>query len=132
MPASHKIDFNAKLIITTWEGEAVDQDFIDAIKLYQKNLQNKPEYIEFNEVVNFTKVTNIKLTINGLKKLGELASSTDLDKHPRKLAFIVSSTRAYGLVKLYEFYRNFSKKANKKIRAFINEHEAYDWLKIKE
>ena len=45
MPANHHVDNNAQLIITTWEGEAYDIEFIGAIKKYQKDIQNHPDYI---------------------------------------------------------------------------------------
>lgn len=131
MPAKHKVDIKAKLIITSWVGDASDKDFIDALTDYQIKFQNHPQYWDFNEVVDFSKMSNIKLTMEGLKKIGEIAARSDSSKFQRKLAIVVRSTRAYGIAKLYEAYRNISKKANKEVRAFINEKEAYEWVKIR-
>ena len=68
MPASHHIDNNNKIIVTVWEGEANDADFIDAMKKYQDEVQCKPEYIHYNEILDFSKVTNVNVTIDGVKR----------------------------------------------------------------
>jgi len=126
MPAEHHVDNNAKLIITSWEGEAVDIDFINAIKKYQEEIQSNPNYIGYNEVVNFSKVTNIKLTPQGLKSIGRIASNTD--KKNTKLALIVNSNLAYSLARMYQGYRYFFKKASKEVRVFKRKNEAFDWV----
>ncbi len=131
MPATHTIDHELKLLITHWEGDAVDIEFNDSLQAYQKNYQNHPDYSEFNELVDFSKITSIKLTMEGLKRMGQLAATTDNQNYRRKLAFIVRSTRAYGLLNIYIAFRSRSKHANKDIKAFINEREAYEWVKIR-
>jgi len=128
MPASHHIDNEAKLIVTTWEGEAIDSDFIEALKKYQKDIQNKPEYLGYNEIVNFKKVLRIRLTVRGLIKIGNIASSTDQYRAKTKLAFIVSSDLAFNFAKLYATYRNYGKKNKKQVRVFKTESEALEWI----
>lgn len=128
MPANHNIDTKAQLIITTWEGEACDIEFIEAIKIYQKDIQNHPDYIEYNEVVNLSEVTGFKLSTEGIKNISQLATKTDHGVIKRKLAIIVSSTFAFGLARMYEAYRSFSKNSNKEIRVFKTEKDAYEWL----
>lgn len=129
MPANHFIDSKAQLLITTWEGEALDIDFIEAIKKYQKDIQNQPDYINYNEVVDFSNVTKIRLTTDGIKNIGAIASNTDKDEAGRKLAFIVSSSLAYGLARMYEAYRGFTKKSHKDIRIFKSEKDAFEWVR---
>ena len=129
MPVKHHIDNKAKLIFTTWEGEAIDIEFIEAIKKYQNDIQSQPEYIDYNEVVNLSKVTNIKLTTEGIKIIGEIASKTDQNRVGRKLAFIVGSNLAYGLVRMYEIYRNLAKNADKELRVFKTAKDAIEWTK---
>jgi len=129
MPANHSIDNQAHLIITTWQGEARDVDLIEALKKYQAEIQNHPDYIAYNELVNFSNVTGIKLTTEGIKNIGKMASKTDKHEMHRKLAFIVSSNLAFGLARMYEAYRSFSKTANKEIRIFKNEKDALEWIK---
>jgi len=129
MPANHKIDTKSQLLITTWEGAAHDIEFIEAIKKYQEDIQNHPDYIDYNEIVDFSKVTGIKLTTEGIKNIGQIASMTDHNEVNRKLAFIVSTSLAFGLARMYEVYRSFSKKSNKEIRIFKTEQDAFEWVK---
>lgn len=128
MPAKHHIDNKARLIITTWEGEATDIDFIEAVRKYQKDIQTNPDYINYNEVVDFRKITNIKLTTTGLKNIGKLASKTDKNKNKSKLVFIVGSNKAFFFARMYQAIRSFSRNSNKEIRIFNEESEAYDWV----
>lgn len=128
MPANHYIDNKAELIVTTWEGEANDVDFIEAIKKYQKYIQNQPDYISYNEIVNLSGVTDIKLTTEGIITIGQIASNTDKSEVNRKLAIIVSSSLAYGLARMYVAYRGFIKKSQKEVRIFKNEKDTFDWL----
>lgn len=128
MPASHHINNESKLIITTWEGDAIDNDFIEALIKYQKDVQNKPDHLDYNEIVNLKKVSRNKLSLKGLKNIGKIASSTDKYRIKTKLAFIVSSDLAFNLVRLYATYRNFGKSTNKKIRVFKTESDALDWI----
>lgn len=128
MPVNHNIDTKAQLLITTWEGEARDIELIEAIKKYQKDIQNHPDYINYNEVVDFSNVTSIKLTTEGIINIAAIASATDQNEVNRKLAFIVSSKLAFGLARMYETYRGFSKKTHKKIRIFKTEKDAFEWV----
>lgn len=129
MPAKHNIDTNARLLITTWEGEAIDTDLIDAIKKYQANIQSDSAYSGFNEIVDFTKVTNIKLTIQGIKNISSIAPRTDNVRIRSRLAFLVSSKLAFNLVSLYKTYRSFNKNSNKEIRVFFNDEKgALEWV----
>ena len=128
MPANHYVDTKRQLIITTWEGKAHDIEFIEAIRKYQKDIQSHPDYINFNEIVNLSGVTGYKLTAEGIRSIGKIASSTDKTDANKKLAIIVSTTLAYGLARMYEAYRSFSKKAHKKINIFKNESDALEWI----
>lgn len=130
MPANHHIDHKAKLIITIYEGEAGDLECIEAIKRYQNDIQNHPDYFNYNEIVDLSKVTTFKLTTEGIKNLSKIASTTDHEECDRKLAIIVNSGLAYGLARMYVAYRSFSKKSNKEIRIFKNEKDAFEWIII--
>ena len=129
MPANHHIDSNNQLIITTWEGIACDIEFIEAIKHYQNNIQNRPDCINYNEVVDLRKVTSLKLTTEGIKTIGSIASNTDSKELNKKIALIVSSNLAFGLARMYEAYRSFSNTSNKQIRVFKNASDAFLWVK---
>ena len=131
MSANHYIDKERQLIITTWEGKASDVDFIEAINKYQNEIQNHPDYIHFNEIVNLTKVTGYKLTTEGIKTIGQIASSTDKSDLNRKLAIIVNTSLAYGLARMYVTYRGFTKKGKKEINIFKVEKDAFEWVQNK-
>ena len=128
MPANHHIDHDTRIILTTWEGIADDSEFIEALDNYQNNIQNHPDYIDYNEVVDLTHTSSIKITTKGIKKIGTIASKTDQNKPDRKLALIVNSNLAFGLARMYIVYRSFSKNANKNIRVFKNEKNAFEWI----
>lgn len=128
MPANHYIDKKRQLIITTWEGDAHDIEFIKAIESYQNDIQNHPDYVNYNEIVNLSEVTSFKLSTYGIQTIGKIASSTDKGNINRKLAIIVSSNLAYGLARMYEAYRSFSKNSRKKISIFKNEKDAVEWI----
>ncbi len=127
MPAKHDINIEARLLITAWEGVAVDAEFIDALKSYQKNIRSNSDHSGFNEIVDLTKITKIKITLQGLKNITSIALLTD-NNIRSKLAFIVSSKRAFSLVRLYSAYRSLGKKSNKEINVFYNKKDAFDWV----
>jgi len=128
MPVKHDIDVKAKLLITTCEGVATDIEFIEALKKYQKKIQSDSAHSGFNEVIDLTKVTNIKITLNGIKSISHLALKTDNKNVRSKLAFIVNSKFAFSLVRLYKTYRSLDKKSNKAINIFNDEKDAFEWV----
>ena len=129
MSAKHHIDTEMHLIITTWEGDAIDIDFISALKIYQKNIQSNLDYIGFNEVVDLTKVAKMRLTIGGIKSIGSIASSTDINDVKTKMAIIVSSSLVFYLASMYSSYRMFLKNSTKTVRIFKKESDAFIWVK---
>ena len=129
MPAHHTVDADAQLLITTWKGEAHDHEFIEAIHNYQKEIQTHPEQLHFNEIVDFTDMTHVKLTAGGIKNIGRIALLTDTDHVKRKLALVVSSNVAFGLARMYTTYRTLSPKSNKDIHIFRTKADALEWAK---
>jgi len=129
MPATHHINSEAKLIITTWEGKATDSDFIEALNKYLNDIRSNPEYIDYNEIVNLSKATPIKLTIGGLLTIGRIAFETEKKFTHKKMALIIESDFALSLANLYIFYKNIGYRSRKKICVFKKELEAYKWAK---
>ena len=129
MPAKHHIDNETNLIITTWEGDATESEFIETLKKYQKDIQCDPDYIHYNEIFDLSKATNIKITVSGLINVGRTASQTDHLFSNKKLALIVSSNMAFGIARMYETYRNMGINTSKKIRVFKNESKALKWAR---
>lgn len=127
MPATHRIDNEAKLIITTWDGEATDTSLINALIAYQKNIQKNPEYDSYAEIIDFRDTPVTSVTIDGIKSLAKIAAQTDEGRAGNKVAIIVSSSLAYNLVRLYAVYRNFGRKKKKQVQVYKDEREAYEW-----
>jgi hypothetical protein len=129
MPAIHHIDHKTKLIVTRWEGIARDFELIGAIKKYQNEIQNHPDYIHYNEIVDFRKMSSNQVTIEGIKEIARIAAEGDRSGSDRKLAFVVNSKLTFGLAKMYETYRKYARKnTNKEIGVFKNEKDAFDWV----
>ena len=128
MPATHNIDSELRLIITVWEGEATDSEFIEALIKYHNVIQSNSEYINYNEIVNLIKAVPMKLTTGGLLKIGSIASKAEKKIINKKMALVVGTDFAFNLANLYIFYRNIGIISRKKIRVFKSEGEAYSWV----
>lgn len=122
MPAAHYVDTEARLIITVWDGDAVDTELIDAIRYYQKEVQSHPEYADFNEVVNFLGVQSIKVTPKGLASVGKIAVGTDANRIGGRVALM------FNLARMYASLRNASSSATKEVRIFQDEGNAFSWV----
>jgi hypothetical protein len=131
MNVTHITDSKQKLIITAWEGKAVDSEFIEALDDYQRFIQFRTEYSDYNEVLDLTKVTKFKLTTDGLVEMAKLATRSDNPKDTRKLAIIVPSELSFILAKIYAFHRNHMRHSTKQLHIFRNRVDALNWLKEK-
>ena len=129
MPAKHHIDNENRLIVTQWFGEATDSNLLKAFKEYQAEIQSDPKYHSYGEVVDFSDIPTIHISLKGLKDIGKIALLTDEYRLKTRVAFIVSTNLAVNLVRLYALYRNFGQKHKKYIRAFKNESEAKKWVR---
>ena len=66
MPAKHEIDDSNKLIITRWAGILDDNDMIQVYLEYLKNIKTLPQFIPYNEIVDFSKTDEINLSVEGI------------------------------------------------------------------
>lgn len=128
MPALHKIDNDVKLITTIWSGQAVDNELIDALTKYQQDIKSQPDYRSYNEIVDFSKASDFKLSTAGIRRLVQIAADSDVQGVKTKLAIIVSLPIAYGLARMYETYRSLAPSADKEVRIFRNYSEALEWI----
>jgi len=129
MPASHFIDHEAKLIVTKWEGEATNTYFEDALRNYLENVRSSDECINYNEIVDIRKADPIKITIKGLLKIGQVATSNNAKENNMRMALLLKPGNSFSLARLYIFYRNMGRTDRKKISVFMNEVEAFEWAK---
>ena len=97
----------------------------------QAEIQSDDRYLGFDEIVDFRNVPTFQISVKGLKKIGKAALKTDHRRPGTRVAFIVSTSLAVNLVKLYAMYRNFGQMPKKYIRAFKKEDDAYGWLRNK-
>ncbi len=128
MPALHQIDSDIKVITTTWYGDATDGELVDALTKYQQEIRSQADYYSYNEIVDFSKATDFKLSTDGLKKLVQIATYGDIQGIKTKLAIVVSAPVAYGLARMYEAYRTFVPSASKEVRVFKNCSKALEWI----
>jgi ribosomal protein S6 len=131
MPAIHQIDIETGTINTTWEGDVADDVIIEAIKRYQEDIISKPEYNNYNEVVNFANVAGVKVTASGLRDLAKQAIKSERPGIYTKLAIIVKPGLAYSFANLYATYRKYIQSSNKEIQVFKNEEDALYWVSNK-
>lgn len=129
MPAETKIDHNDQLIRTTWSGDATDDELFHVINSYLQEIKSKPDYNLYNEIVDFRDVGKINISTMGLEQISKVAVSSEQPEISTKLAFIVKSDLAYGMIRMYTSYRNLISKGNKQIKVFKNESDAHQWIK---
>ena len=128
MPAKHDIDKANKLIITTWGGEASDNELIAAMSRYQQEIRCNSDYQLYDELLDFSHTTKFDLSTKGIKEIGKIAQQSDRPDVQTKVAIIVNSALAFGLSKMYIAYRNLLPNSNKELKAFKNRTDALDWL----
>jgi len=128
MSAKHDIDNANKLIITTWSGEASDNELIAAMARYQQEIRCNSDYQLYNELLDFSHTTKFDLSTKGIKEIGKIAQQSDRPDVQTKVAIIVNSALSFGLSKMYISYRNLLPNSNKELKAFKNRSDALDWL----
>ncbi len=128
MAVNHEIDQTNQLIITTWTGEASDNEFIDALTRYQHDIKGSSDYQSFNELLDFSQISEMNLTTKGLITLGIIARKTDNEHVKSRLAIVVNSTLSFGLAQMYITYRNLDPSSHKELNVFKNKADALSWL----
>jgi hypothetical protein len=131
MPAEHHIDNDLKLITTTWSGDATDDEPIDALLKYLRDIRSKPEYSSFNEIVDFNRAEIIKMSTTGLRRLAEIGVDYEVHGVKTRLAFILTTPLAYGLGRMYATYRSLIPGGVKEVRVFRQYQDALGWIEQK-
>ncbi len=127
MEVDHNIDNESRLLITTCIGNIVEDGLVCSLQKYQKNIQNHPDYKEYNEVLIFPEQITLHLTPEGLMKLASLAAATDSPGGNRKLAIVVNSSLAYGFALMYKGFRDLISNSSKEIKVFMALKPALEW-----
>ena len=129
MLVSHRIDHDNKIIITTFAPEEASLKlFLEAFNKYQEELRFLPDYLEYNEMVDFRSITKINITASELKELSTLTIAKDVRETVTKLALLVDSRPARTLAKVYEMIRNFNPLSKKQVKIFQEPDSAFSWL----
>jgi len=129
MPAKHFVDYEKKIITTSWEGEVSDAALSEAFQHYHSFLLKEPVLFNYDEILNFTNVDLQSVTSQGLIQLTQIAYNIDRDRtQVTRTAIVVNSILAFGMARMYEIYRNLNSKNIKKLRVFRNVEEAMTWI----
>jgi len=126
MAVSHYVDNINNLIISDWKGDADVDKFIRSYRKYLESVRNMGEYTSYNEIVNFKEVRKLNLSLNDLKKYAALAASQD--GLQTKMAIIVNDGLAFVLATGYIAVRKLTPGNKKKVRVFLNYHDALRWI----
>jgi len=127
MPAEHNIDHDAKLIATLWTGTTTDQELSEALILYHRQIREF-DYASYNQLLDFTGVENIHLTVAGIRHLAHTAVGTDVTGRRTRLAIVVDRPVAFGLARMYATYRSLVPGQSKDVAVFKQRRDALDWL----
>lgn len=129
MPVKHFIDKANEIIVTTWEGSANDADLIKAMRAYQEDIQGHPDNVNYNELLDFSEVSDIDVTIEGVKSVGRIAAETDQENAHRKLAIVAPTNLTYYFARMYKTLRSLPRKSSKDVKIFTDTSDAAEWLK---
>jgi len=128
MPVHHEIDQKHQLIISSWSGEASDDEFIQALTRYQIEVRGHGDYQHYNELLDFRDITTFNLTTKGLIEMGRIARKTDRNDMQTRLALVVKTPLGFGLARMYITYRNLEANSHKILKVFKNKTDALSWL----
>ncbi len=128
MPLHHTIDTSRKLITSIWTGVATDDDFIAGLLKYQSEIKSRPEYTNYDEILDLSGISSYILTTEGIRRLSELGARTDTRGAKTRLAIIATQTVGFGLARMYQTYRSFLPYASKDVQIFRNSFDALQWI----
>ncbi len=128
MPAHHTIDDGKHLITTTWSGEATDQECIDALIRYHRDIKSLPAYHAYDELLDFSAADVFHLSADGILRLAQIGAQADVPGVKTRLAIVVDKAVAYGLGRMYETYRSLLTRTDKEVRVFRQQADALAWL----
>jgi hypothetical protein len=126
MPAEHTVDHDFKLIVTTWSGEAHDEDLIEALAKYHREIRS--HYYAYDEILDLTGVSRYRLSTSGIRRLAHMSVDADVQGVKTRLAIVVSSSLAYGLGRMYVAYRDLVPGGVKEVNIFKDYGEAQEWI----
>jgi len=102
--------------------------FIDALKKYHHDIKAQAGLCSYNEIVDFSCVSKIDLSVKEILLLASIAVQSDIPTSKTKLALVVSSNMAFCFAKMYKKYRSTFKESNKELGVFRVSTDALGWV----
>jgi hypothetical protein len=125
MPINYDIDNELHLVRTRAHDVLKDEEVFN----YQKEVWSRSEVAGYDEIIDMSEVTEIEFTsTDRFRELASLSASMDSSEHKTKLAIVAPVSLYYGLARMYQSFREFTKGSNKEINVFHSQKEAMEWL----
>jgi len=125
MPIPYQIDHARRLVIATPSGAFTEQDIL----AYQTEVWSRPEVAGYDEIVDMTNVTEMKIVATeGVQMLAVLSARMDTDEARSRFAIVAPTDHHFGVGRMYEAYRNTQPAGTKAVGVFRSREEALRWL----
>ena len=129
MPLKTRIDHDRRVVIVYGEGLLTDAEILD----YQRTVWSDPAVTGYNELVDMTKVTDVRpYSPSGIKQFAIGVARTDAQTLSERLAIVAPNDLAFGLARMYQAYREISPAATKQVAVFRDRASALQWLGLEE
>ncbi|UCD23586.1 MAG: hypothetical protein JSW51_11165 [Gemmatimonadota bacterium] len=111
-------------VSTIWGSSVTDESLME----YQKTVWSDATLHGFDEVIDFRKVDEIKVTTNGLRAVATLAAAMDEPGTKSRFAVVVGNPLSFGLARMYETFRGLDDRATRDVAVFEDLAPALAWL----
>lgn len=129
MPLSYRIDTERRIVIARGSGIFEDHEVFN----YQREVWSRPEVAGFNELVDMTDVTEIRVpSMDRVRELAELAAEMGFTSPRSKMIIVAPDDLAFGLGRMFGALRESAAPGVKPVSVFRTMTEALDSLGIKD
>ena len=111
-------------VSTVWGRSVTDESLME----YQKAVWSDPTLHGFDEVIDFRRVDEIRVTTNGLRAVATLAAAMDEPGTMTRFAIVVGTPLSFGLARMYETFRGLDDRATRDVAVFEDLEPALAWL----
>ena len=125
MPLEYNIDSEKRIVNVRTYGVLKDSELFD----YLWEVGSRLEFNSYDQIIDMTEVTDVEYTsAERIKELASVAASMDTSENVSKLAIVAPQSLLFGLGRMYQSFREFSKGSKRDIKVFRSLQEALDWL----
>ena len=122
MPIRYQIDVARRLVVTTVQGEVSAED----LRLHAEAMASDPRRnVPLDELVELSCATESPVASQTLREFARLMRAEDHNTPGTRLAFVAPATAAFGMVRMFEAYREHP---SFEIRVFRDGADAQRWL----